>query len=550
VPFSSLISRHFAVAVLSTLFIPAHPSAAQTQTQPPPKSDSSTASHILHSAEKAAGGSKALSLIKTIVLEGSILSKDSTPTGAFTFNLKLPNRYYMELVAGDKSFIDSFNGKSAWRQNAAGEMNTLVGTEALQLEAAGLYCNSHYVNLKKNKLAVTYVGTAKVHDRDADEIEVTSFSGAKRQLFFDAQTHLLVEEDATMGGPDDKLVQKLFYSDYRAVNGVQLPYKIWLQRANDGFDIQITRAALNEPVGERVFDFPRKSQVILPDMKKLFAEVDARQKVNDQLQKKYAGTKIENETPLDRKGNPTKPEVTESFFFYYNGGEVDRVLKKNGQPLTPDERKAEDDRFLKAIADLKKHPVKDSDANAKADDKKDSETSSNDSKDKDATNNSANSIGSAESDQDVKDSDFSVDTFLRVAQFVNPRRERYQGQDVLAFDFEPNPEYKAHGLVEHLVQKLGGVIWIDERTKDVVRLDAFFASDMKFAGGLLADLEKDTRVIIMNTYVGNEAWLPEYEEVRIAIKLLLVKTYRIDESTKYFDYKKFDPSMLEIPATK
>ncbi len=538
-PFSSLISRLFALAILFTILIPVHPSEAQAQSQQKP--DSSTASHILHSAEKAAGGSKALSLIKTITLEGSILSKDSTPTGTFTFNLKLPNRYYMELVAGDKSFIDSFNGKSAWRQNAAGEMNTLVGPEALQLEAAGLYYNSHYVNLKKNKLVVTYVGTAKVHDRDADEIGVASFSGAKRQLYFDAQTHLLVEEDATIGGID----QKLFYSDYRAVNGVQLPYKIWLQRANDGFDIQITRAAVNEPVGERVFDFPRKSQVILPDMKTLFAEVDARQKINDKLRQKYAGTKIENVTSLDKKGNPTKPEVTESFFFYYNGGEVDRVLKKNGQPLSPEERKAEDDRFLKAIAELKKHPVKDDDANAKTGEKKDAQDSN-----KDAQNNKTGSSSSNESDDDAKDSDFSVDTFLRVAQFVNPRRERYQGQDVLAFDFEPNPEYKAHGLVEHLVQKLGGVIWIDERTKDVVRLDAFFASDMKFAGGLLADLEKDTRVIIMNTYVGNEAWLPEHEEVRVAIKLLLVKTYRIDESTKYFDYKKFDPSMLELPATK
>jgi len=531
-----LFSRALALAAVCTLLLccVAHQAVAQSTSQ----HDTVGASRILHAAEKAAGGAKALSLVKTVTLEGSIAGKDGAPDGSCTFDLRIPNRYYMEVVAEQRSFIDSFNGKSAWHQNAAGEMGTLVGPEAMQLEAAGRYYNSHLVNLKKNKLVVTYAGTSQVHGKDADEIEVASLAGTKRQLFFDAQTHLLVEEDATMGGVD----QKLFYSDYRAVNGIQVPYKIWLQRGNDGFDITITRAAVNEPVGERVFDFPHKSQVVLPDLKKLFAEVDERQKANDKLRQKYAGTKIENEAEIDKKGNPIKPEVTESLFFYYNGGEVDRVLKKNGQPLSPEERRKEDERFVKAIADLKKHPVKD----APTDAKKDSQAPGADAQS--TKNDSNNSTGSSDSDDEVKDSDFSVDTFLRVAQFVNPRRERYQGQDVLAFDFEPNPEYKAHGLVEKIVQKLGGVIWIDERTKDVVRLDAFFENDMKFAGGLLADLEKDTRVIIMNTYVNNEVWVPEYEEVRIALKLLMVKTIRIDESTKYFDYKMFDPSMLELPA--
>jgi hypothetical protein len=525
-----------AVSLFCVTYLP-HAAYAQS-------AEAGDASKAVHAAEKAYGGSKALSRVKTITLEGSIAGKDDAPAGSFTFNVKLPNRYYMEVDDGDRSFIDSFNGKSAWHQNVAGEMGTLVGPEAMQLEAAGQYYSSHLVSLKKNKLSVTYVGTSQVHGKNATELEVASVSGAKRQLFFDPQTHLLVEEDALIGGVD----QKLFYSDYRAVNGVQLPYKIWLQRGNDGFDITVTRGVVNEPIGERIFDFPHKSQVVLPDLKKLFAEVDERQKANDKLRQKYAGTKIENETDIDKKGNPTKAEVTESFFFYYNGGEVDRVLKKNGQPLSAEERQKEDDGFLKAIAQLKKHPVKDEDATAKTDGKKGSQASGSDAQSSKTDSNSPTSPN--DSEDEVKDSDFSVDTFLRVAQFVNPRRERYQGQDVLAFDFEPNPEYKAHGLIEKIVQKLGGVMWIDERTKDVVRLDAFFESDMKFAGGLLADLEKDTRVIIMNTYVNNEVWLPEYEEVRVAIKLLMVKTYRIDESTKYFNYTKFDPSMLELPAAK
>src|SRR3984885_6393992 len=89
-------------------------------------------------------------------------------------------------------------------------------------------------------------------------------------------------------------------------------------------------------------------------------------------------------------------------------------------------------------------------------------------------------------EKEEEDEDISIDAFLRACQFVNPRRERFRGQDVLVFDFEPNPEFKPHKLAEKVVHELAGVIWIDEKAHDVARLDAFFVSNVKIAGGLLA----------------------------------------------------------------
>jgi hypothetical protein len=37
------------------------------------------------------------------------------------------NRFYSELVAGDTSLIEAYNGKSAWHGTANGEFATLVG---------------------------------------------------------------------------------------------------------------------------------------------------------------------------------------------------------------------------------------------------------------------------------------------------------------------------------------------------------------------------------------------------------------------------------------
>ena len=470
------------------------------------------AAKILNQYVKASGGARALSKIQTITLEGTVAAQNGAKPGAYTFDIKLPNRYYSEMVMGDQSWIESFNGKSAWHQNSAGEISTLVGPEGLQLEAAARYYNSRLLNPKKNKLVITYVGAAQVRGKDASQLQVTMPSGAKWQVFFDAQSHLIVKESAPVGGQN----QEILYDDYRAENGVQLPHKIELHRGTAIYAIDVTHAAVNEPVGERVFDFPRKSQVQLPDLKALFKQIDSNQQVLDKIKENYAGTKIEDETEYEGNGKPKKPDVRESTFFYLDGTEVSTLVKINGLPLTPEAQKKENARVLKEIDDLEKSASK---------------KATSGEKDK-------------QEEKEEEDEDISIDAFLRACQFVNPRRERFRGQDVLVFDFEPNPEFKARTLVEKVIQKLGGVIWIDEKALDVVRLDAFFVSNVKIAGGLLADLQKGTRVILEQTYVNNEVWLPTYEEVHIDVRVLLVKGIKVDGTTRYSDYKKFNVETL------
>jgi hypothetical protein len=466
------------------------------------------ATKILNQYVKSSGGARTLLRIRTITLEGTVAAQNGGKPGAYTFDVKLPNRYYSELVIGDQTLIEAFNGKSAWHQNAGGEIATLVGPAGLQLEAAARYYNSHLVNSKKNNLVITYVGAAQVRGKDANQLEVATPSGVKWQVFFDAQSHLVVKESALVAGVN----QEILYDDYHAENGVQLPHKLELHRGGDVYSIDVTRAAVNEPVGERVFDFPRKSQVQLPDLKALFKQIDANQQALDKIKENYAGTKVEEETEYEGNGKPKKPDVRESTFFYLDGTEVSTLVKIDGQPLSAEAQKKEYARVLKQIDELEKKASKKARPDQKA----------------------------KQEQKDEEEEEISIDAFLRACQFVNPRRERFRGQDVLVFDFEPNPEFKAHSLVEKVIQKLGGVIWIDEKALDVVRLDAFFVNNVKFAGGLLADLQKGTRVVLEQTYVNNEVWLPTYEEIHIDVRVLLVKGIKVDGTTRYSDYKKFN----------
>jgi hypothetical protein len=466
---------------------------------------------------KAAGGGKALSKIQTMTLEGSFSNAMDGKSGTYTFDTKLPNRYYSELVVGDKNVIEAYNGKSAWQQTAAGELGTLLGQEGLELEAASSYYNSHFLNPKKNKLALAFVGHAQVGGKDALQVEVTAPTGMKREVFFDPQTHLIVKEAGPLGG----VKEEIFYDDYRAVDGVKLPYKIELHRGSDVYAVTITRAAINATVGERVFDFPVKSQVKLPDLKALFKEIDDNQKAIDKLKENYAGTRVEEETDFEKDGKVKKTEMKEYTFFYLNGQEISTLVKKDNKALSGEEQKKENEKTEKEIQDIQKRESK-----------------------KEAKDEKAKEEGKKEKNDD----DVGVESFLRTCQFVNPRRERFRGQDVLVFDFEPNPEYKARNLVEKIVQKLAGVIWIDEKAHDVARLEAYFVGDFKFAGGLLANLQKGTSFTFEQAYLNNEVWLPTYEEAHAAVRVLLVKGFKVNAITRYSDYKKFNVETLATVA--
>jgi len=133
---------------------------------------------------------------------------------------------------------------------------------------------------------------------------------------------------------------------------------------------------------------------------------------------------------------------------------------------------------------------------------------------------------------------------LRVSQFVNPRRERFRGQDVLVFDFEPNPEYKPKNMVERVVKELAGVIWVDEKAHDVARLEAYFVGDVRIAGGLLANLQKGTSFVFEQAYLNNEVWLPTYVEAHLGVRLLLVKGFKVNVVDRYSDYKRFNVETL------
>jgi hypothetical protein len=471
------------------------------------------AQKIIDQYLKAVGGSKAVSRLQTLAIDGSVAVIGDAPPGTYTLKVKRPNRFYTELRASGDTLIESYNGKSAWHQSADNEINTLLGPDAVEMEVAAQYYNARLESLGKRKVGAAYKGEAQVHGRPAQQVELTYPTGVKWQVFFDAQTHLILEEKSEIAG----IPRESFYDDYRAVNGVKVPYKIELTRGTENYSVSVTRVGVNEIIGERVFDFPMKSQVKLPDLKKLFEQLDANQKQIDKIKENYAGTRLEEETEYDKSGKVTKREAKEFTFFYLDGEEISTLVKKDGKDLGDSERKKENEQTQKRIEEVQKQ-----------------------SKKKEAKEEKAKEQGKDQKDKDEP----GIEVFLRTSQFVNPRRERFRGQDVLVFDFEPNPEYKPKNLVERLVTELAGVVWVDEKANDVARLEAYFVGDFHLGGGILASVQKGTSFVFEQAYLNNEVWLPTYEEAHVGARVFLVKGFKLNAITRYSDYKRFNVETL------
>jgi len=317
---------------------------------------------IIEQSIKAAGGSGKLSKLQTLSLQGSLTRASDAKTGAFTLDLKTPNRYYLELATAEQPEILAYNGKSAWHLSSQGTPTTLVGDEALELEAASFLATSHLLNLKKNKIGVAYVGAAKVGSRDASELEFTLPTGVKRQMYFDNRSHLLLKESGlTAGAP-----QEMIYDDYRIESSLEFPHKIQLHRGPEIYNIVIDRVSVNQTIGERVFDFPVKSQVHLPALKKLFAEIDENQKQADKIKENYTGRRATEETEFDATGKISKVEREEHTFFYLKGEEISTLVGRDGHPLTDSEQAKQNEMTRKRIEQIQKKQTKKDEKEEKA----------------------------------------------------------------------------------------------------------------------------------------------------------------------------------------
>lgn len=478
-----------------------------------------SADKIIAESLRAAGGVKAMQTIRSAEWQGTVHVDNATDAGEFTLITAAPGEFYREFVFGSEQITEACNASSCWGEEGSGNLYTLFGTEEKRAEATGRYLNFALANYKKLKIYARSIGSENVDGKPTDVVELTIPPGETRRVYFDRASHLIVKEviDAaatplTEEKPEGSVSkvasagsfgseEEITYTDYREVQGVHEPFQMTIQQDGRTFQVAVSRISFDTAVNASSFEFPNLSKKPLPDIPALLTAIDKNQKKIDEIQKDYACMKLEEEDSVNGKDEITKKTTTLYQISYIQGHEVDRKTQIDGKPLSADEQKKEDERIEKDIDRYNKE--------------------------------------AADPEPKKNDDDVGISDFLRISRFTNPRWERFRGQDVVVFDFGPNPNYTPKKLADKAIYDLVGTVWVDPQAQDVARLEARFDNSLKIGGGMLVSLQKGSAFQFEQSRVNNEVWLPSYDEVHVGAKLLLVKTFRVNVIDHYYDYQKF-----------
>jgi hypothetical protein len=254
----------------------------------------------------------------------------------------------------------------------------------------------------------------------------------------------------------------------------------------------------------------------LPDIAALILSVEANQRVAESVRKDYLYHSVQVEQEVDGSGKVKKVSRREYDSFWLDGVPVNKLVKKDGRELTPDEQKKESERIDKEVASAR--------AKKEKGDEKGKETSPR------------------------GDDMITASRILELGTFTNPRRVTLDGRDTIVVDYAGDPKAKTRNRGEEVIRDLVGTVWIDEQDKVIRKSEGHFLNAFKVGGGLVANIRKDSSFAMEQKKVNGEVWLPAKIEGQGAIRILLFANFNGSMQVQMSDYRKFKATSTILPG--
>lgn len=218
----------------------------------PPAASTATVDQILEKYTAAVGGADTMRKVTSRVEKGSIHAMGSeSPIELYT---KAPDKRISFSQMGGGHSITAFDGTAGWLGSTGRPAREMSPEEsaAAALDAAfylPLQVKEMYPQLRRGR-------PEDVDGKTCDVLMGTAPGKPMVRLYFDQQSGLLVRmvryADTSMG----RMPTQIDYADYRAADGVKIPYRWTLSRPNGRFTIQIASVESNVPVDDAKFAKP------------------------------------------------------------------------------------------------------------------------------------------------------------------------------------------------------------------------------------------------------------------------------------------------------
>jgi hypothetical protein len=191
-------------------------------------------------------------------------------------------------------------------------------------------------------------------------------------------------------------------------------------------------------------------------------------------------------------------------------GMIGRLLAINDQPLTPEQRRQDDERINRLL-----------------DPEKMREKHEEQQKDASRVRNMIASLGDAfnyEYDGTEAGSNGKVFTRLKMT---------------------PNPNFNPPSRETSLFQGMNGIMLVDPSTKRIAKIDGTLFRDVTFGWGLLGRLQAGGRFVVVQQEILPSHWEITDLTLDFVGKALMVKTVKIQQKQKYSDFNRV-PDTLSV----
>jgi zinc protease len=224
--------------------------AAATSSAPLP-----TVDQIIDKYQQASGSKAAWDKLTSRVEKGTFEMEQMEGEGTQEIYAKAPNK---ELFVTDLPSFGvvqrGFNGTTGWQDNPQTGLADITGDELATLKRQADFYG--VFDLKSLYPKMTVKAKESVNGHDAYIVEATPAEGAPVTMAFDATSGLLVRAETVADTPMGKANVETTLSDYREVDGVQLPFQIHQDMGGFAFTIKLTEVKHNVPIDDAKFDKP------------------------------------------------------------------------------------------------------------------------------------------------------------------------------------------------------------------------------------------------------------------------------------------------------
>jgi len=228
-----------------------------------------TADQLFEKYTQAMGGKAALDKIKTrstkVTLLRPKLVNSGTPSAAIlnraeswtieTFH-KAPDKYLAVITTPDGVVYQGFDGTVGWTKNSRGQREMNSAELSRVKRQADLYSD---LKLRAQYSSVSVTRKEKVSERDVYVVDARSIENKAERLYFDIKSGFLLRRTVFTEIKLGLDPEQTDYEDYRAVDGVWLPFIVRTSYLDDnhfGTTRTITEIKQNLTIDDARFAVP------------------------------------------------------------------------------------------------------------------------------------------------------------------------------------------------------------------------------------------------------------------------------------------------------